>query len=305
MDIKKTANLLINFTIKRLAEIFGIIISIAGILLLVALITYSPEDPNFIFPENTKIKNLLGFNGSFISDLFFQSVGLLSYLISLTLIITGINIFRTKEFFLIIENIFFAIIYTVFGTLYFSHFYSDAFALYINGNGGFVGNYFNQTFLSPLILTNSIIFYYILIFLILIFFLISINFNPLKFYNSIKKLFIIFNKKKEKNYTHKNEVISEYIPQEEIKNLIQEDLPFIKAENKNDNKIKFKLPSLDLLKNPTKGNKGSKQYWALAKESHLRIMKRRAEFGINPESVLRREAIQQGDPEHIWDDIGN
>ena len=60
-----------------------------------------------------------------------------------------------------------------------------------------------------------------------------------------------------------------------------------------------------LLKNPTKGNKGSKQYWALAKESHLRIMKRRAEFGINPESVLRRESIQQGDPEHIWDDIGN
>ena len=60
-----------------------------------------------------------------------------------------------------------------------------------------------------------------------------------------------------------------------------------------------------LLKNPTKGNKGSKQYWALAKEAHLRIMKRRAEFGINPESVLRRESIQQGDPEHIWDDIGN
>ena len=56
MDIKKTANLLINFTIKRLAEIFGIIISIAGILLLAALITYSPEDPNFIFPENTKIR---------------------------------------------------------------------------------------------------------------------------------------------------------------------------------------------------------------------------------------------------------
>ena len=93
MDIKKTANLFINFTIKRLAEIFGVIIFSSGILILLALLTYSPEDPNFIFPENTEIKNILGFHGSFISDLFFQSIGLVSYLFSFTLIITGINIF--------------------------------------------------------------------------------------------------------------------------------------------------------------------------------------------------------------------
>ncbi len=248
MDIKKTANLLINFTIKRLAEIFGIIIFVAGTLLLIALAYYSPEDPNFIFPDNTEIKNILGFHGSFVSDIFFQSIGLISYLISLTLVITGINIFRTKEFFLIIENTFFAIIYSVLGTLFLSQFYSNAFTLYINGNGGFVGNYFNQTFLTSLILINKTIFYYLLIFLILIFFLISINFNPIKFYENLKKLFTIFSKSKEKNYTHKSEVISEYIPQDEIKNLIQEDLPFIKAENKTNNKIKFKLPSVDLLK---------------------------------------------------------
>ena len=95
MDIKKTANLLINFAIRRLSEIFGIIIFVAGILLLLALLSYSPEDPNFIFPDNTEIKNILGFNGSFISDLFFQSIGMISYLICLTLIISGINIFRT------------------------------------------------------------------------------------------------------------------------------------------------------------------------------------------------------------------
>ena len=98
MDIKKTANLLLNFAIKRLAEIFGILIFATGTLLLIALITYSPEDPNFVFPEKKEIKNLLGFQGSFISDLIFQSVGLISYLISFTLILTGINIFKLKEF---------------------------------------------------------------------------------------------------------------------------------------------------------------------------------------------------------------
>ena len=252
MNIKKTANLLINFTIKRLAEILGIVIFAAGLLLLLSLLTYSPEDPNFIFPENSEIKNILGFKGSFVADLFFQSIGLISYMFSITLIITGINIFRIKEFFLIIENIFFAIMYSVIGTLFLSHFYFEDFSLYINGNGGFVGNYLNQTFFYSLILSNEIIFYYLLIILNLTLFLISINFHPIKFYTVIKKTALILNKSESKNYTDKSEVISEYIPQEEIKNLIQEDLPFIKAENKNNNKVKFKLPSLDLLKTPTK-----------------------------------------------------
>ena len=252
MDIKKTANLLLNFTLKRLAEISGIIIFSAGILLFIALFSYSPEDPNFIFPKDTKIKNLLGFQGSFISDLFFQSFGFIAYLISFTYIITGINIFRLKEFFLIIENTFIAILYTIIGTLFLNHFYSDAFTLYINGNGGFVGDYFGQTFLNSIILINETLIYYVLIILIITLFLLSINFHPIKFYNSLIKIIKFFNKKENKSYTDKSELISEYIPQEEIKNLIQEDLPFIKAENKSNSKNKFQLPKIELLKVPTK-----------------------------------------------------
>ena len=168
------------------------------------------------------------------------------------MILTGINIFRFKEFFLLIENVFFITVYCIFGTLFLSFFYSDAFTLYINGNGGFVGNYFNQTFLNSLVQTHETITFYILIFLTFGLFLVSINFNPIKFYYSILKIYNFLFKKEEKNYTNKSEVISEYIPQDEIKNLIQEDLPFIKAENKINEKIKFKLPSFDLLKVPTK-----------------------------------------------------
>jgi len=252
MNIRKTANLLLNFAIKRLAEIFGILISLAGGLLFLSLITYSPNDPNFIFPENTKIQNLIGFEGSFVSDLFFQSVGLIAYLIPFTLIITGINIFKSKDFFLFIENNFFTILYLIFGTLFFAHYYSDTYAFFINGNSGFVGQYLNKTFLQSLILINEDIFFYILILIIFIFFLISINFNTIKFFLLIKKILNFFTKNDNKNYTDKTEIISEYIPQDEIKNLIQEDLPFIKSENKSETKIKFKLPGLELLKVPTK-----------------------------------------------------
>ena len=252
MNIKKTANLLLNFTIKRLAELFGIIVFILGSILFFALITYYPEDPNFIFPDSTEIKNLLGFQGSFLSDLFFQSIGLISYLISITLIVTGINIFRIKDFFLIIENVFFAILYSIFGTLFLNHFYSKGFTLYINGNGGFVGVYLDKTFLNSLININENIFYYILVILILFLFLISVNFSLKSFYFFFKKIFILLSKNREKSYTNKNEIINEYIPQDEIKNLIQDDLPFIKSENKTDNRIKFQLPKIDLLKIPSK-----------------------------------------------------
>ena len=96
------------------------------------------------------------------------------------------------------------------------------------------------------------IFFYILILIIIIFFLISINFNVKNFLRFFKKIFNILNKDNNRSYTDKSEIINEYIPQDEIKNLIQEDLPFIKSENKSETKIKFKLPSLDLLKIPTK-----------------------------------------------------
>ena len=142
MNIKKTSTFLLHFFYKRLAEIFGFSILISGIILFMSLLSYSPEDPNFIFPENTEIKNIFGFRGSFLADLFFQSVGLIAYLISITLIVSGINIIRIKELFLIFENIFFSILYSIFGTLFLTYFYSEAYTLYIYGNGGFVGIYF-------------------------------------------------------------------------------------------------------------------------------------------------------------------
>ena len=256
MDIKKLGNTILIFTINRLIEILGIFIFCLGILVFISLVSYSPSDPNFIFPENTEIKNILGVQGSYIADFFIQSSGLISFLIPITILITGINIFRNKQVFLIIENLFFASTYTLFGSFFFSLYHKDSFTYYINGNGGFIGNYLNETFLSDLAKSNETIFYYILLFVIVLLFLISMNLTYKSFTNFIKKIFNFFTKKENKNYTNKNEIINEYIPQDEIKNLIQEDLPFIKAdENISRKKEKFALPSIDLLKTLSKKEK--------------------------------------------------
>ena len=253
MDIKKLSNSALLFVIKRLIEIFGVSVSLIGIVILISLISYSPEDPNFIFPENTEIKNILGYQGSWMSDLILQSIGLIAYLLPITYIFTGLNIFKKKEVLLIIENTFLIILYSIFGSLFFSIFFSENFGLYINGGGGFIGNYLAKTFVGNFIKSYENFFYYFLILLTIFLFFLSINFNLKNFWNGIKKLANIILRNKNKNYTNQSELINEFIPQEEIKDLIQEDLPFIKAENnKSSNKTKFSLPSIDLLKAPTK-----------------------------------------------------
>ena len=256
MKLKIIANNTINFGIDRIIEIIAVAFLTLGVLLLVSLVTFSPDDPNFIFPYNTDIKNILGFHGSFTADIFFQTFGLISLLIPFSLILSGINIFINKKIFLIIETIFYVILYSLLGSLFFSFFYPTAFSLYINGNGGFIGKYLEMTFLSSIININSEVSYYVLLLLILSAFLISIQFKINYLYTIIKKIFNFLSSKKPKNYTNQNEIINKFIPQDEIKNLIQEDLPFIKSDTRLHNKkTKFNLPLPNLLKIPTQKEK--------------------------------------------------
>ena len=131
MKIKILLDKASTFLFKRLSELMGVILLSFSVLLLISLLSYSPEDPNFIFPDNTKIKNILGVQGSYISDLFFQSIGIIAYLLSFTYLVTGINIFRNKNLFIIIENTFFSIIYCIFGSIFFDFFYKNTFELHI------------------------------------------------------------------------------------------------------------------------------------------------------------------------------
>ena len=173
MDIKNFTYKILDFTIKRIAELSGISLITISILLFISLMSYSPEDPNFIFPENKEIKNLLGFRGSLTADIFFQSIGLMSILVSTTVFFTGINLIRSKKFIIIIENLFYLVLYTIFGCLFYSTFHPDSFWLSINGNGGFIGKFLKDSFLFSLIdLNQNISYFVILILTLIIFFLV-------------------------------------------------------------------------------------------------------------------------------------
>ncbi len=250
MLFKNYINKISNFIIRRLAELVGIFLVITSILLFISLISYSPEDPNFIFPENQEIKNLLGFRGSFIADIFFQSIGLISLLIPFSLLFTGLSITINKKFIVIIENIFFIILYIIIATFFFGIFHKDTYWLIINGNNGFVGDLMSETLIADFLKNNKTLSYYLLIFFILLFFLLSSNFkisHILNFFILMKKKFL----SKKNNSTYKENIIKDSSIIEKSKETpVQEDLFAVNKSMLND--VKIKLPLIDFLKKPEK-----------------------------------------------------
>ena len=261
MDIKKIFNSAIYFTLRRIIELFSVVLAGLSLLLVISLVSYSPDDPNFIFPDNTVIKNLLGSNGSYVSDIFMQSFGLMSFLIPITFFFTSINIFVNKRLLLLMENMIFAILYLIFGCLFFSVFYKNSFWLSFNGNGGFVGNFLGESFLISLINLNNEIFYYILIILVFCFFLLSVNFSLALFISFFKKIFVP-SKKKEDYDEYSDDDIGENVINNISNDSSQEQANFKFSQNSLYNKssvYKFKLPSSDFLNEPEKSSRETKK----------------------------------------------
>ena len=253
MKIKNFFDKTANFLFRRLSELFGLVLLVLSVLLLISLISYSPDDPNFIFPENAEIKNLLGSTGSYTSDLLYQSIGLISLLIPISFFFISLSVMLDKKILFIVESVFFIILYSITGALFFTVFHTETFWLPTNGNNGFLGDLFEETFLVSLINLNHQISYGFLVIVMLIFFLLSINFK----FKSIKYLISFFTKSKKlppKSVDENDDenLIGEidYINNE---TRVQENFIFDKKITSSNKKtIKYKLPYIDFLKIPSK-----------------------------------------------------
>ena len=252
MNIKNSIEKARDFALKRLIEFIGFLILVLSILIFIALISYSPNDPNFIYSENLELNNILGINGSIGADFLVQSIGLISYFLPITFIFLSITIFYKKKLIKIVNSLFYIVCYSIVGTIFLTQFYKETFFLIINGNGGFIGNYFyNEIFLNILNL-NVKISYYLQLLLFTIFFLMSVNFR-LIWLSSFKNIFI----SKKIISSIKTTKFEEKTP-EETDN-IQETFSFDKQVERKDNFKKFfNLPKLDLLEqSKVKSKKGN------------------------------------------------
>ena len=85
-------NSVTNFIKKRTFELFGLLLISVSISIFISFITYSPDDPSFIYGEQSvSIKNFFGIYGSIIADFLLQSFGLSSFLVLFTFFIWGLN----------------------------------------------------------------------------------------------------------------------------------------------------------------------------------------------------------------------
>ena len=258
MSIKSLLQNISSFIINRLIQLFGIFLAATSILLVIALLTYTASDPNFVYSNNNQIQNALGFNGSVVSDFFLQSIGLISFLLTATLFVTGINIFFKKELKIILQNFFYVVLYIFFGTIFLTIFYFNSFWLPINGNGGFIGNTFSKGFVENILLLNKDISYYFMLISTLLLFFKSINFSIKRFVNLFKKITL----KKKSNISLQNKVINDDIYKsidEEPVEIVQENFSFNQNTNQNKTtKLKYKQPSIDFLNIASKEERSKK-----------------------------------------------
>ena len=244
-------NNLADFLKKRTFELVGLSLIFLSVVLTISFITYSPNDPSFIYgDENTLIKNFFGIYGSLISDFLLQSFGLISFLLLATFISWGFKLIVKKQIEKIILKMFFIVLYLIFGCTYVYTAYNKSFWLIDNGNSGFLGE-ITYVFLYKYfpIIENQYSNIFLIVFTVIFFLLASdINIKNLiyGFLNYLKKLFI--NKKPieaNENFVEKN--IKEISLNEEKS---QQSFLFEKSSiaNERKNSEKFKLPSIELLK---------------------------------------------------------
>ena len=294
-DLKKmNSQILTNinsFLRKRLIESLGALLIFIGIILLAIIISYSPDDPNFIYtPENVEINNIGGFYGSVISDFFLQSLGLISILFVFNLLSWGLTLINEKIINNFTTKIFFTFVYLIFGTTVLNIFYNSSFWLIDNGNGGFVGRTIKENiyYFTPLIENQYVIFGLILLTIISFILSLSLKLNGilmiLLFPLTIVKKILYFLKKKNTNV---NLNISDNYT--EFKSSAETDTkqkqPFLPFSSNKEMKYKkvdnnFKLPVLNFLeKNSDLKNRKNINDAELTKNSEF-LEKILLDFGV-------------------------
>ena len=253
-----------NFLKNRTIELMGLSLIFITLLLSISFLSYSPNDPTFIYgAETNNIKNILGIYGGIVADFLLQSFGLTSFLILITVFSWGLSLIIKKNIYKIKYKIFYLFLYIIFSCLFIYVSYNNSFWLIDNGNSGFVGQIiFNKIIIIFPLLNHDYSVFSFLVLSIFFFILASgINFKylltNLKFISNLFKK----NNKVQSDLKINDDQSSIVITQGIETYRPQQVFSFDKVTSIKELKVKneifknFKLPSLDLLeRNPSKIN---------------------------------------------------
>ncbi len=257
-----------NFLKKRTIELLGLLLILNALFLFISIITYSPEDPSFIYGEKvTPIKNFFGIYGSVTSDFLLQCFGVLSFLIILTFFSWGLNLILKKIIKSILIKFFCLLISLIFGSLLIFITFNNSFWLIDNGNSGFVGRYSYEIIYEYFSFIENIYSIFFLMFTTITLFIYASDINLKKFFLNFTSYIVQFLRRKNSikidDYQNSKIETSSYKADEKT----QGSFTFEKKEDVSSSlttkKIQkvFRLPSIDLLEkniskiNPSEINK--------------------------------------------------
>ena len=281
---RKTLNILVKFLNNRIIELFGLCLVIFSFFLLLSIITYSASDPNFLYtPDDIAVENLMGIKGSFASDFFLQSIGLISFLFIINLLIWGMHLIRKKIIKSFLSKVFFTIIYMLLGTSFLAIYNDNSFWLVDNGNSGFLGKIIFDKIYSLYEIENNIYIILTLFLTTILFFSLSVGWRIKEYIKIIRFPFSLIKKLKSKknNEIEKTDIniVSQSISDDEIKNN-QPNLPFKNIKEKMASNNQYKLPPLNYLeKNLNAKSDKSKENILASKNSEF-LEKILLDFGV-------------------------
>jgi len=86
---------------RRLNELIGFVLCVSGLLLFLALASYSPLDPSFnsasVLTGSQSARNWIGLVGAIVSDLMLQGLGIGAFLVPVFLLALGSRWFRSRK----------------------------------------------------------------------------------------------------------------------------------------------------------------------------------------------------------------
>src|SRR5471032_173850 len=86
-----------DFLRRRMMELVGAVIAVMGVLLLMAIFTFSAADPSLNHATGVAPTNLMGLPGAYVADLLLQTFGLSICLVPVALITWGVRMLRTHH----------------------------------------------------------------------------------------------------------------------------------------------------------------------------------------------------------------
>ena len=231
----------LDFFKRRFIEFSGLLLVSIFFVFSYSLIKYSPENATLIYKtDSLNTEGIFQTYSNIVADFFLQSVGLISFLISVSLLSWGVNLIVNKKIENLLNKVFYTIIYINLGCLFVYLTNNNSFWLIDNGNSGFVGE---QSFdfisnFSPLLENNFS--KVCLLLLTLIFFILASGINIKVIF---QKIFSKNNNEKVSNETTDTEINTDTTDQ-----FVETKQQSFSFKNLKQNKIReHRLPSLNFL----------------------------------------------------------